>query len=605
MDEQLFETAATETNGSPEPTEQPQTEAHEPVMSEPVTPEAAEAQPAEVRPQAAPYMTAQPQYQYNPYMGQPAGYMPMYAPRPKPVRRKGTTRDVVMAILTGVMCFIMTDCFIWTGRLGMGFTIGAVLFLAAEVWYIAPVIKKKSIYGAACILLYIAGCVSLVFSADGLLKFLTLLCLMMLTSCLLMESMELRVWEPGSLSSVGDYFYTAYAATFGKIASGMYGLFCHEKKEDSKRKKSVGKALLGLAIALPLILLSGFLLYCGDDAFRGMLNGIDFDKAPEKLLSIALAIPVFILLFSRLFSLRDIKRERCEEKGKGLDPVVLTFFLLGISLVYLLYLFSQLAYFFNGFMGFLPEDFTYAEYARRGFFELTAVSFINIVTVMLCTAFCRKKEGKLPVSVKLMLMFLCVFSLVIAFTEVAKMKMYMDAFGLTRLRILTTVFTVFLALVFVTLIMRLFIKKTPYMKIAAVIGAAMVIALNFINIDGVIARYNVQAYRDETLKTIDVRTITSLNDAAVPSLIELAEDEKLSISTKAADSLYLRWRNLHENDDDIWDILLWGGYGSDSEVGELKDYDWRGFDLTSYQARELILENEEMILSKRSSSAYW
>lgn len=548
---------------------------------------------------------ANPQ-QGNPYANRQQGnpnvppVNPYAAPpiRQKPPRRKSVGRDIAMALLLGISCFVMVDCFLWTGTLGMGFAIGAMVFLIAEVWYIAAFVKRKSVYAALCILLFAAGCVSLAFSADFLYKLLTLLSLMMLSACMVMDSMELRAWEPGSLGSIGDYFYVVYAASFGRIGAGMYGLFHKESKDGaaangSKKEAGVGKALLGLLIALPFVALLAFLLYNGDEAFRGMLDGINLDKAPQKALSLVLAIPAFILLFSRLFSLRDLKRERCPESGKGFDPTVLFFFLLGVSLVYIAYLFSQLAYFFNGFMGFLPQDFTYAEYARRGFFELTVVSMINIVIVILCNALCRKKEGKLPLGVKLTSLFLCVFSLVLAFTEFAKMKMYMDNYGLTRLRVLTILFTLFLAVVFVTLIARLFIRRLPYMKVAVIFGAALVIALNFVNIDNVIAQYNVNAYQTGKLETIDVHTITRLNDAAVPYLLELAEDEDAKVAQEAVDSLYYRWRSLHENGK--WDSSAW-----EYAPGELKDYDYKGFNLTSHQARTLLLANEEMILSRRT-----
>lgn len=546
---------------------------------------------------------AGPQPQGEPHVNQaqqPQGNVPPNNPyaappiRQKPARRRSVGRDVVMAVLLGISCFIMVDCYLWTGTLGMGFAIGAMVFLIAEVWYIAPFVKRKSVYSVLCIVLFAAGCVSLAFSADFFYKLLTLLGLMVLSACMVMDSMDLRTSEPDSFGSIGDYFYVVYAASFGKIGAGMYGLFHREAKDGAKKKAGFGKALLGLLIALPFVALLAFLLYNGDEAFRGMLDNIDLDKAPQKMLSIILAIPAFILLFSRLFSLRDLKRERRQESGKGLDPTVLFFFLLGVSIVYIAYLFSQLAYFFNGFMSFLPQDFTYAEYARRGFFELTVVSMINIVIVILCTALCRKKEGKLPLGVKLASLFLCVFSLVLAFTEFAKMKMYMDNYGLTRLRVLTVLFMLFLAVVFLTLIVRLFIRKTPYMKVAVIFGAALVIALNFVNIDSVIAQYNVNAYETGKLETIDVHTITRLNDAAVPYLLELADDKDTEVAQEAIDSLYYRWRILHKNGK--WDSSKW-----EYAPGELIDYDYKGFNLTSHQARTLLLANEEMILSRRTT----
>ena len=49
-----------------------------------------------------------------------------------------------------------------------------------------------------------------------------------------------------------------------------------------------------------------------------------------------------------------------------------------VCAVYLAYLFSQLAYFVGGFSGILPEGFTRAEYARRGFFEMTCLAGVNL-----------------------------------------------------------------------------------------------------------------------------------------------------------------------------------------------------------------------------------
>lgn len=522
-----------------------------------------------------------------PYPMQPAqGIEPVPKPLKKPMR-KSKPRDLVMALIVAVMSFAVIDCLFWSGGLGIGFSIGGAVLLFAALWYLKPSMRKKSVYIAAIALLCVAGYVSFVFSADSFIKALTLVSLMIGYICILMDAMDLRAYAAGTLSSFSDFFYTAFASSFGKIGQGMYALFHLEKKEGSKRGKSVAKALIGLAVALPVVIVLLILLSSGDQAFHGMIDGISFEKFPEKLLTLFFAVPVFIFLYSQLFSLPDCKREKKEESKKGLDPIILTFFLVGVSLVYVAYLFSQLAYFFSGFMGFLPDGFTYAEYARRGFFELSAVSVINIVIVILADAFSKKKDGRLPLSVKLLSLFLCVFSLVLAGTEIAKMKMYMDSYGLTRLRILTTIFMIFLAVVFLALMVHIFVRKFPYFKTAVVVGMLLTIAMNFVSVDRMVANYNVWAYETGALKTVDVGTISELGDAAVPALLKLAQDHSGKTAMLAKHNLCDRWKNLHERGD--FDYQK-----EEFTIKELKPYDYRGFNLVSYRARQLLLDNVEV-----------
>ncbi|MFZ3102315.1 MAG: DUF4153 domain-containing protein [Desulfitobacteriaceae bacterium] len=49
--------------------------------------------------------------------------------------------------------------------------------------------------------------------------------------------------------------------------------------------------------------------------------------------------------------------------------------LTALNLVFIVYFLSQLTYLFSAFNNRLPELMTYAEYARRGFFELCTVEY--------------------------------------------------------------------------------------------------------------------------------------------------------------------------------------------------------------------------------------
>ena len=133
-------------------------------------------------------------------------------------------------------------------------------------------------------------------------------------------------------------------------------------------------------------------------AFEGLLNSV-FKDLFTVAAQIVVSVLLLPLILSFAFSLTKQRKQNAPLKeGKGLDTAFITAFLGALSVVYLVYLFSQLAYFFNAFRGLLPEgyDFSYAEYARRGFFELCAVAGINLVLLMGAMLFSRKKEGRLP-----------------------------------------------------------------------------------------------------------------------------------------------------------------------------------------------------------------
>ena len=495
----------------------------------------------------------------------------------KKEKRRSKPADLIMAALVFVACFIMTDCLVWTWTVGLGFALGALLMMGAALWYLRPIPVKKNFYLCACIASYIAGSVSLVFSADRITKIYTVIGLPILFMCILMERMDLRAWAAGTFRSIADFCHVLFEMSFMHLSEGFYALFHHEKNGESGKSAKVGKAILGLLIALPLAVILVILLASGDKAFDGMISSINLGSLPDRIASVILASVWFIFAFSRLFSLHDADRKKRQESGKGLDPLTVTFFLIGVGAVYVAYLFSQLSYFFNGFLGFLPEGYTVAQYARQGFFELSTVAVINFIIVVLVTAFTRKREGKLTLSVKLSALFLCIFSLALTATEIAKLVLYMNSFGLTRLRVLTTVFTVFLAIVFIALIVHIFRLTFPYMKVAVIAGIVIVIALNLVSVDRTVANYNVWAYQSGKLDSIDVNTVTRLGDAAVPALLELARDDDKGVSLKARNELYERWKAIYQN------------HNGKSQTPQL---DLRAFNTATFEAQRLIIEEK-------------
>ena len=136
--------------------------------------------------------------------------------------------------------------------------------------------------------------------------------------------------------------------------------------------------IAGIAISIPLLCIVLPLLSSSDIAFASMVKSI-FKNAGLLLLSLIIAVIIFPTVYSYNFSM---KKQRAEEtvnkKATGKLPNIIFNIVLGaVSFVYCAYAVSQLAYITKAFAFLLPEDFTAAEFARSGFFQMGVISFIN------------------------------------------------------------------------------------------------------------------------------------------------------------------------------------------------------------------------------------
>jgi hypothetical protein len=214
--------------------------------------------------------------------------------------------------------------------------------------------------------------------------------------------------------------------------------------------------------------------------------------------------------------------------------------------VYLVYLFSQLAYFIGGFSGILPEGFTRAEYARRGFFEMTCLAGVNLALMTFGVGKVRH-EGRTPGTTRMLCLFIGLVTEFLAFSSAAKMVMYIGTYGLTRLRVLTMVIMVFLGITTAIVCVWLYVPKLQYMKAVMILALAMGAAVLWADVDTQVAKYNVDHYLSGDLATVDMEHLTSLGPGAVPYLEKLANSDKALVSSVARANLRMWY--LSEADD--------------------------------------------------------
>ncbi len=257
---------------------------------------------------------------------------------------------------------------------------------------------------------------------------------------------------------------------------------------------------VGFLVGLPVLVVLTLLLSSADSAFEGFLNRFSmdfFDRIGDEIGRLIGGIPFAMMAFGILYGCRR-KKNIAKVKAPGVDktrriPASAAYgVLIPIVLLYVVYLVTQMAYFFSGFAGLLPAGYTYAEYARRGFFELCMVCVINLGLTVLILAFMKLKSG----SGRGFCSFFAVFSLVLTGTAVSKMVLYVNTYGLTPLRAQTMWFMLALGVTFVYILARLYVRRFPFVRTLVVTAAAMLLIFAYTDADAMSVAYNLRAMEE-------------------------------------------------------------------------------------------------------------
>ena len=196
--------------------------------------------------------------------------------------------------------------------------------------------------------------------------------------------------------------------------------------------------------------------------------------------------------------------------------------LIPLLLIYGLFFFSQLPLYTAAFTGVLPQGYTYANYAREGFFQLCAVCAINGLLYLFVSLFTRMDRGR--GLQRVLLTILCLCSLILAATAFSKMVLYIKTYGLTPLRVYSSWAMILLTAGFLLALLGTYWKKLNMTRALVLLFAAMFGFLCLVNTDALIAEYNVRAYEEGRLDTVDTTVFWDLGDSAVPAAVRLAED---------------------------------------------------------------------------------
>ncbi len=292
----------------------------------------------------------------------------------------------------------------------------------------------------------------------------------------------------------------------------MISYFDAKKQEKSGKKSLFLPALAGFFIALPILFFMTLLLTSADVVFENMLS--ELMKAMNIFTAAKVLFLIVVVFFSSYAVLsvlckKEVK-EKTEEKTR-FDAVIAIVITSMLCLLYMAFSIVQILYLFIGNMT-LPENYTYARYAREGFFQLLLVSVINFLIVLICLRLFQ--ESKV---LRTILTIVCGCTFIMIFSSALRMILYIESYSLTFLRlfVLWALMVIFLLMAGVTAF--IFYRQFPLFLYGLSVVTICYIALSFSHPDYLVARYNL-------INGADYEYLSRLSADAAPVILDCSKN---------------------------------------------------------------------------------
>lgn len=457
--------------------------------------------------------------------------------------------SVILAIFVAIIC----DRAIYNGFSGLGYSL---LMFSLLLLYYVMLRDRLQLKGNKGLIFLIPVIIAIVRSTIYDNQPVHILNVLFLP--ILMTSTALIIWFKSinycKLSFIGELlghimlYPLVYAGKpFSVIKQRLFS------PNGSKAKKINPQVLAGIVITIPLLMIVLAFLSSADmmfsyyvEQFFSKLNF--FDNVPiSNALSHIILVFIFTLYF---FSFVWSFSERNElptygDSNFAISSVTISIPLSMLNIIYLLFSIVQFSYLYGNGQLRLPDGFTYAEYARRGFFELVAVAVINFTIILIGLGNTKASSEKSSYFCKILYTLLAVFTLNMLYSAHYKMRLYETVYGYTYLRVYVHLFMVLLLALSLAAIGAVWHKAINLPKIFILGSLVLYTILNVVNVDAFIAKQNINIYKQKG--KIDVYYLTTLSDDAVPYLIDLTNDSTVDISSVIKDDLNFRRQRFKDN----------------------------------------------------------
>ncbi|RKJ46843.1 DUF4173 domain-containing protein [bacterium 1XD8-76] len=313
--------------------------------------------------------------------------------------------------------------------------------------------------------------------------------------------------------------------TFGSIGR-MFSFFPDaqawmEKHRGTKNSQAC-YVLAGVGASIPLIAIVLILLSSADVIFRESVHVVFGDIDGWDVFCCIFWSSVMFFFSYGMVSLLDSRglNEEVKDHRKG-QPIIAISATAVIALIYVYFCVIQVVYLFAGY-GTLPEGYTYAQYARQGFFQLLFICLMNLALVLTGLGFFRESRVLKGI---LLVISLCTF--IMTASSAYRMLLYIGAYYLTFLRIFVLWALAVIALLLAGIVGKTLKNRFPLFRYGLCVITVCYLVLSYSRPDYWIARYNISACLEQRAedtemgRELDIRYLSGLSADAAPVIMPL------------------------------------------------------------------------------------
>lgn len=317
--------------------------------------------------------------------------------------------------------------------------------------------------------------------------------------------------------------------------------------------QAVPQVVRGILIAVPVLVLFVILFSSADLVFREYVSDIFSFNISDKLFGQTILFLLVAVTFAGVFGL--IGRREIADESAGQTPpkqqkfgsIEMSILFGSLNALFLLFIFIQLTYLFGGVGNVIGGNFTFAEYARKGFFELIAVAGLTLLVLFVAERLLLRDRQMHELRFKLLSGMLIVQVLIIMASAFKRLRLYENAYGFTSARLLSYIFLTWLVVVFALLLYKIFTDRREHFFAFSVFVSIMafLVFINCFNIDGTVARSNIARYHAKG--KIDAAYLGGLSNDATTEVTRLLDAKNPKVRYTVAAKLYTRQQVLKQD----------------------------------------------------------
>lgn len=439
-----------------------------------------------------------------------------------------TTKHLLRIFTVVFLLGLVFDYFFSGGVVGVSVSIFVGLLYAAYFFIIRPTYKQEWFSWVLLFAVLMLSCTFFLF-ANPVLRTINLLllpCLIFFHFIIASEPGRFTWFDIFGLQQLVDKFQGGFHTMFLPVT---FVQDCIVKRE-TPFKENMKKVLVGLLISIPLLIVVLSLLSSADQVFASYMaqiySFIAYMDLPLILSHGTRIIIATLFLLTLYISIRT-NRVRLPIASEIVAHVhhLTNYVVLGlVNVAYLLFVAVQFTFLFGGEKIVAERGLTYSAYAVRGFWELMAVSVINIVISLIVLRLVKHDTKGQQRATHLLLLIMMFASIVMLVSAHMRLSLYELAFGYTYARVFAHTIIALLAVLLFFMCVKILRPTLIFMKVVIVASLLLFVGLNYINVDAFIFQKNIERFTSSG--KLDRNYLMSLSLDAVPIVQKYVEQTK-------------------------------------------------------------------------------